>query len=142
MLIVDTGVLVAAADRTDPHHDTCSRLLTTEPQPLVTTGVVIAETAYLLDHELGPGVEALLYQSILDGGLHVEPLIGADWQRSHDLVTSYTTYASATPTPASSRSPSGTFSSASPPSTTATSPSSDRRTSTHSRYFPNREPSQ
>ncbi len=89
MLILDTGVLVAAADRTNPHHDRSSRLLTAGRQPLVTTAMVIAETAYLLDRELGPRVEALLYQSILDGGLHVEPLIGADWQRIRDLVTTY-----------------------------------------------------
>ncbi len=77
MLILDTGVLVTAADRTDPHHDPPSRLLTTEPQPLVTTAIVIAETAHLLDRELGRRVEALPYHSILDDALHVEPLIGA-----------------------------------------------------------------
>lgn len=89
MLIVDTGVLVAAADRADPHHDSCARLLTTEPRPMVTTAMVIAESAYLLDRELGPRVEALLYQSIIDGQLRVESLTGADWRRVRDLVTTY-----------------------------------------------------
>lgn len=89
MLIVDTGVLVAAADRADPHHDSCARLLITEPQPLVTTAMVIAESAYLLDRELGPRIEALLYQSIIDRQLHIEPLTGADWRRVRDLVTTY-----------------------------------------------------
>lgn len=89
MLIIDTNVLVAAADRTDPHHDSCARLLATEQQALATTAMVIAETAYLLDRELGPHAEALLYQSILDGGLGVEPLTGADWQRIQELVTTY-----------------------------------------------------
>ncbi|MFP5346046.1 MAG: type II toxin-antitoxin system VapC family toxin [Actinomycetes bacterium] len=89
MLIVDTGVLVAAADRADPHHESCSRLLATQPQPLTTTAMVIAETAYLLDRELGPSVEALLYQSILDRQLHVESLTHGDWQRIHDLVITY-----------------------------------------------------
>jgi hypothetical protein len=46
LLIVDTGVLVAAADRT--HYGACSQLLTSEPQPLVKTAMVIAEAAYLL----------------------------------------------------------------------------------------------
>ena len=72
MLIVDTGVLVAGADRTDPYHDAVAELLSTEPEPLVTTAMVIAETAYLLDRELGPRVEALLYQSILDEQLRTE----------------------------------------------------------------------
>jgi predicted nucleic acid-binding protein len=89
VLIVDTGVLVAAADRTDPHHDAAGGLLSTEPEPLVTTALVIAETAYLLDRELGPRVEALLYQSILDEQLHIEAFAIADWQRIHDLVIQY-----------------------------------------------------
>lgn len=89
MLIVDTGVLVAAADRTDPHHDACSQLLTSEMQPLTTTAMVIAETAYLLDRELGPAVEALLYQSIIDEQLHVGALTTEDWQRVRELVLTY-----------------------------------------------------
>ena len=50
---------------------------------------MIAETAYLLDRELGPRVEALLYQSILDEQLHIEAFAIADWQRIHDLVIQY-----------------------------------------------------
>jgi hypothetical protein len=38
--IVHIGVLVAAADRTDPRYGACSRLLTNEPQPLVTTAML------------------------------------------------------------------------------------------------------
>lgn len=89
MLIVDTGVLVAAADRTDPYHDASAQLLNDEPEPLTTSAMVIAEAAYLLDRELGPHVEALLYQSILDEELHVEALTESDWQRTHDLVVQY-----------------------------------------------------
>ena len=43
MLIVDTGVLVAAADRNDPDYHACSDLLETDEGPLVTTALVIAE---------------------------------------------------------------------------------------------------
>jgi uncharacterized protein len=89
LLIVDTGVLVAATDRTDPAHQACAELLESESEPLVTTGMVIAETAYLLDRELGPTVEATLYQAITDGQLTVEALTIEDWQRVHDLVLRY-----------------------------------------------------
>lgn len=89
MLIVDTGVLVAAADRTDRYHDASARLLTGEQEPLVTTGMVIAEAAYLIDRELGPEVEALLYDSIVDRQLRVEPLTIDDWRRVRDLVRTY-----------------------------------------------------
>lgn len=90
MLVVDTGVLVAATDRTDRHHQHCIALLDVEPGPLVTTAMVIAECAYLIERELGSTAEATLYQAIRDGALVVEPLTGSDWARIHDLVTTYT----------------------------------------------------
>lgn len=89
MLIVDTGVLVAATDRTDPYNQVCAELLNSEAEPLVTTAMVIAETAYLLDRELGSQVEATLYQAITDGQLIVETLTLEDWQRIGDLVVQY-----------------------------------------------------
>lgn len=89
MLIVDTGPLVAAADRSDRHHSACVELLETASGPLVTTAMVIAETAYLLTRELGPGAEPALYDAILEGSLTVEPANSADWRRIRDLVDAY-----------------------------------------------------
>lgn len=89
MLIVDTGVLVAATDRDEPEHAACAAVLQNETEPLVTTAMVIAETAYLLDRELGAQVEATLYESITNGQLTVEALTVEDWQRVHDLVVQY-----------------------------------------------------
>lgn len=89
MLLIDTGVLVAAADSNDPHHDRSARIVLDDIGPLMTTGMVIAETAYLLDRELGPQAEAALYTSIVDGDLEVEPLVRSDWDRVRELVTTY-----------------------------------------------------
>ncbi len=89
MLIVDTGVLLAVADTTDPHHHPCLDLLSEEPESLVTTAMVIAEAAYLLDRDLGPHVEAKLYESITVGQLTVAALTVEDWQRVRDLVVGY-----------------------------------------------------
>lgn len=51
MLVVDTSVLLAAADDADPDHEACSRALE-GTGPLVTTALVIAETAYLIGRQL------------------------------------------------------------------------------------------
>jgi hypothetical protein len=51
--------------------------------------MVIAESAYLLDRQLGPRAEAALFASITDGNLRVENLIDADWIRIGELVTAY-----------------------------------------------------
>jgi predicted nucleic acid-binding protein len=89
VLIVDTGPLLAAADRADKDHAACRALLEDDEGPLVTTGLVIAEAAYLICRQLGPAAEASLYSAIIDGGLEVASLEPGDWQRVRDLVTTY-----------------------------------------------------
>lgn len=89
MLIVDTGPLVAAADRTDRHHTACAELLETATGPLVTTAMVVAEAVYLLTRELGGHAELAFYDAIINGSLTVEPLTGQDWQRIRELVERY-----------------------------------------------------
>lgn len=89
MLIVDTGILVAAADRTDPHHTDSVSIVTDDPGPLVTTPMVMAEAAYLLGRELGSHAEVTLYQSIIDSDLTVENLASDDWTRIRELVETF-----------------------------------------------------
>ncbi|MPZ25849.1 MAG: PIN domain-containing protein [Micromonosporaceae bacterium] len=89
MLIVDTGVIVAAADRNDPHHKTCAALLESADGPLITSPLVIAEAAYLINRELGPVTEQALYTAIVDDALIVESLAHADWVRVRELVGRY-----------------------------------------------------
>jgi uncharacterized protein len=74
VLIVDTGPLVATADRADKDHAACRALLEGDEGPLVTTAMVIAEAAYLIDRQLGAKAEASLYASIIDGQLEVADL--------------------------------------------------------------------
>lgn len=89
MLVVDTGPLVATADRGDKDHAACRALLEGDEGPLVTTAMVIAEAAYLIDRQLGAAAEASLYASILDGALEVASLGHDDWARVRELVTTY-----------------------------------------------------
>lgn len=88
MLVVDTGVLLAAADNADPEHAACVRLLEAAG-PLVTTPLVIAETAYLIGRQLGAAAEARFFHSVADGELHVEILTPADARRIADLIERY-----------------------------------------------------
>ena len=89
MLIVDTGPLLATADRADRDHVACRELLENDEGPLVTTAMVIAEAAYLIDRQLGPKAEASPYASIIEGQIEVAGLDINDWQRIQDLVTTY-----------------------------------------------------
>lgn len=89
MLVVDTGPLVATADRADKDHHACRALLEGDEGPLVTTAMVIAEAAYLIDRQLGPAAEAALYASITSRQLLVENLEDSDWERIAELVATY-----------------------------------------------------
>jgi uncharacterized protein len=89
--IVDTGVLVATADQNDNDHQSCRTLLETDDGPLVTTTMIIAEAAYMIDRQVGLAGELALYDSIIDGTLTIGSLTPADWQRVRELVDRYQT---------------------------------------------------
>lgn len=89
MLIVDTGVLLAAADDADPDHEACKSLLGGEPGPFVTTMLVVAETAYLIDRQLGPHAEAGFFRSVAAGDVVVEEMGQEDLERIAELIDQY-----------------------------------------------------
>ena len=90
MLIVDTGVVLVASDNGDPDHVACAGLLQDSVGPLVTTALVIAESAYLIGRQLGAVSEARFFRSIADGEITMEALSVADDLRIADLVQQYT----------------------------------------------------
>ena len=89
MLIVDTGVVLAASDSGDPDHVACAGLLQDSVGPLIRTALVIAESAYLIGRQLGAAAESRFFRSIADGEITVEPLSTADDLRIADLVEQY-----------------------------------------------------
>ena len=89
MLIVDTGPLVATADRDDPDHEACLALLEGSDGPLVTTALVIAEAAFLIARQVGPDGEAALIADVAEGRLVVEALTRPEWERVSELVEGY-----------------------------------------------------
>ena len=89
MLVVDTGVLLAAADDTDADHQACADLVETTQEALVTSPLVVAETGYLIERQLGAEAEAGFYRSIADGDVLVEVLTATDYQRIAELIERY-----------------------------------------------------
>ena len=89
MLLVDTGVFVAAADLDDRHHHACAALVETHPGPLVTTGLVTAEAGWLIRRQLDITTEAAFYRTIAQGDINIEALTGDDWNRIAALIDRY-----------------------------------------------------
>ena len=85
-LVLDTGVLVAAVDRRDPHHDACQQLLRSTRERRVVPAPVLVEVEYLLRGR--PAWRAFL-ADVLVGALTVADLGPADYERVGDLLDRY-----------------------------------------------------
>ncbi len=88
MLVVDTGVLYAAADDDDQDHAASTALLEAHPGPMLVPVPVIVETAWLVQKRLGPADEARFLRAVAVDFERVD-LIDADWARVAELVDQY-----------------------------------------------------
>ncbi len=89
MLLVDTNIWLAAADRRARRHDICLALINAQRGGLASTAPVISETAWLLLDRDGPNAQQEFIGSILTGDIGVIDLTAGDWARVHELVTTY-----------------------------------------------------
>lgn len=89
MIIVDSGVLIAAADVDDRHHIACSRLFEERGDEFVVPAGVVVEVCWMLGRHVSVELEAEFLASIAEGELLVEGLVAFDYGRSAELVTAY-----------------------------------------------------
>jgi predicted nucleic acid-binding protein len=88
-VLVDTGVLLAAADEDDADYATCSQVLRDHRGQLVVPAPVITETAWQIERNLGPRSEAGFLGLITTGELRVVDLTVTDYQRCVTLIDTY-----------------------------------------------------
>ncbi len=88
-VIVDTGVLLAAADHDDADHSACAAVLRRNRGNLVVPGPVVPETAWQIERNLGPRSEAGFLRLITTGELRVADLTLADYERCITLIETY-----------------------------------------------------
>lgn len=92
MILVDTNVLYALADRRDKHHARCADWLQRTPDVLMVPATVLAETCYLIDKTLGPEAEASFLDSVGTGPdytFQLVELVDSDLRRMSALVRKY-----------------------------------------------------
>ena len=90
MIVVDTGVLYALADKRDAHHASCVQWLSEASEPLIVPPLVVAEACYLIGRYCGPQVEAAFLETLgPDRAFAVVNLIDADFARMAVLVRRY-----------------------------------------------------
>jgi predicted nucleic acid-binding protein len=88
-VIVDTGVLLAAADADDADHEQSARLLRTYRGQLRLPAPVVPECSWQIEHNLGALAEARFLRLITSGELKVIDLTVADYARCIALIETY-----------------------------------------------------
>lgn len=89
MILVDTGVLLAAVNSKDRHHRESAELLAAHAGRLVTPATVVAETSWMIESLVGAAAEAAFVLSVAEGQLGVEELSSDDYRRCAALIGQY-----------------------------------------------------
>jgi len=76
VIVVDTNVLYALADRRDRHHAGCTEWFRRNDDVLLVPPTVLAEACYLIDRYLGPAAEASFLDSVGIGADYAFQLVG------------------------------------------------------------------
>lgn len=89
MILVDTGVWLALANRRDADHEVAARVVAAVREPLVTTWPVLTETCHMLLTRLGTQAERALLLNAARGTFRVMAIEDADVARLAELVETY-----------------------------------------------------
>jgi predicted nucleic acid-binding protein len=88
-LILDTGPLYAALDRSDADHEACRRVIEGTSEARVVPAPVLVEVDSWIHRRLHPGVLVALLDDIRAGAYVVEDLTPADYGRVRELCDRY-----------------------------------------------------
>jgi predicted nucleic acid-binding protein len=87
-VIVDTGILVALADRSDRNHRAAAAVFAL-PDPKTVPEPVVVETDWLILSHLGIDAEIAFLRALGEGTFAVEAPTAADRRRALELVETY-----------------------------------------------------
>lgn len=89
MLLVDTNIWLAAADRRSESHQQASEILSTHRGQLAAPVAVIAEAAWLILDRLGTAAQQRFLRLVASEELSRIDLTDSDWVRVADLCDQY-----------------------------------------------------
>ncbi len=87
--LVDSGILLALANKRDAHHEEVVSLWPSLREALLVPASVLTEAAYLIGRVISPAAEAELVASIGRGEMRLEGLTAEDCLRAADLLQKY-----------------------------------------------------
>ena len=87
--LVDTGILLALANRRDANHQAAVTLLSSLREALLVPTPVLTEAAYLANRVLGVEAEAALVASLGRGEMQLEEITCEDCLRAAEILRVY-----------------------------------------------------
>lgn len=84
--LLDTSVVLAAADRADLNHAAAVRWLERVDEPLLLGALTLAEVDHVLQRELGPAATLALVETIASGAVRLVSPTDADLVRAGQLL--------------------------------------------------------
>ncbi|HEX5762778.1 MAG TPA: PIN domain-containing protein [Solirubrobacterales bacterium] len=87
--MLDTGVIVAAFDRDDDHHEACSSLLANLRERRTVPSPVLVEVDHLLRRYTQDESFSAVLDQVQRGALVVEDLAATDYERAAELMRTY-----------------------------------------------------
>ena len=88
-ILLDTGPILALADRTDPYHRSVTRAWESTRESFVTSQAVIPEACYMLAKFLGTEAELRFLDSWRSADFLVEPVSDGDLRRVLEILNAY-----------------------------------------------------
>lgn len=89
MILLDTGPLLAAVDRSDTHHKSCAELFRNHAEELLLPGPVVVELDYLLHRNQLMHIFTQITDEIRQGKLLLCELLPVDYGRTGELCEQY-----------------------------------------------------
>jgi hypothetical protein len=89
VIVIDTGPIIANANRKDADHARCADLLQNHPGPLLLAQPLLTEIGYMLASRAGAQAEADFLRDVADGVYELVAVNAADVRRAADLVQRY-----------------------------------------------------
>ena len=89
MIVIDTGPVIATANRKDADHQRCADLLQNFPGPLLLPQPLLTEIGYMLYSRAGIKAEADFLRDVADDVYQLVAVTPADAARAADLVEKY-----------------------------------------------------
>jgi uncharacterized protein len=89
VIVIDTGPVIANANRKDADHARSAELLRSYPGPLLLAQPLLTEIGYMLASRAGARAEADFLRDVADGVYELVAVTAADVARAADLVERY-----------------------------------------------------